>query len=267
MTDARAAAATAPDDAVRVYWMTGCSSCLRTKEFLARHRVPFVSRDVLADPGAYEELARFGLRQVPIVTRGGAWANGQVLRDVAALAGIAWGAPGALPVPELRRRLEAILAGALRLAAQVPEARLEESPPGRPRPHADLIFHIFSLAGAFLEHEAGIPLVFDAYFRVPGPGARGRAALLGTGADVARRIAAYFDGPGRARDWTAAAEVYYGRQTVHEFLERTTWHAGQHTRQLAWILDGMGIAPDRPPGPEVYAGLPMPERVWDGEGP
>ena len=52
---------TAPDEAIRVYWMTGCSSCLRTKEFLTRHGVSFISRNVLEDEGAYDELARFGL--------------------------------------------------------------------------------------------------------------------------------------------------------------------------------------------------------------
>ena len=96
---------TAADGAIRVYWMTGCSSCLRTKEFLQKHGVPFLSRNVLEDEGAYAELEIFGLKQVPIVTRGQAWANGQVLRDVAALCGIAHGEVRMLPVAEMRRRL------------------------------------------------------------------------------------------------------------------------------------------------------------------
>jgi len=29
----------------------------------------------------------------------------------------------------------------------------------------------------------------------------------------------------------------------------------------------MGIAPKDPLGPEVWAGLPMPEKVWDDEKP
>ena len=47
---------TTPDDAIRVYWMTGCSSCLRTKEFLTRHGAPFISRNVLEDDGAYDDV-------------------------------------------------------------------------------------------------------------------------------------------------------------------------------------------------------------------
>ncbi len=62
------------DDAIRVYWQPGCTSCLRTKEFLSKNGVPFLSRNVLADDSAFEELKRFGLRQVPIATKGDRWA-------------------------------------------------------------------------------------------------------------------------------------------------------------------------------------------------
>ncbi|SDE06095.1 glutaredoxin domain-containing protein [Belnapia rosea] len=248
------------DEEVRVYWMTGCTSCLRTKEFLARHRIPFQSRNVLVDGAAYAELERFGLRQVPIVTRGEAWANGQVLRDVAELVGIDLGAPQILPVAELRRRQEAILAGVQRFAAQLPERSLGTLLPDRPRSHADLVYHIVNIVDAFLEHEAGIPLAYEAYFRLP-PRAE-RAALLAYAADVEARLKQYFAGPGRTRDWTETAQVYYGRQSLHEFFERTVWHSGQHTRQLIWVLERMGVEPDGPLGPEVFAGLPMPQEVW-----
>ncbi|MBL6459190.1 DinB family protein [Belnapia sp. T6] len=248
------------DEEVRVYWMTGCTSCLRTKEFLARHRIPFLSRNVLVDEAAYAELERFGLRQVPIVTRGGSWANGQVLRDVADLVGIDLGAPQILPVAELRRRQEAILAGVQRFAAQLPEESLGTLLPDRPRSHADLVYHIVNIVDAFLEHEAGIPLTYEAYFRLP-PRAE-KAGLLAYAADVEARLRAWFAGPGRTRDWTETAQVYYGRQSLHEFFERTVWHSGQHTRQLIWVLERMGIAPDGKLGPEVFAGLPMPQEVW-----
>src|SRR3982750_4063524 len=141
---------------ISVYWQTGCTACLRTKEFLTRHNVPFRSRNVLEDPEAFEELRRFGLRQVPIVTRGDAWANGQVLADVARIAGIAMGAARRLPVGELHSRLTRILAGARRYAGQVPEAALTSLLPNRSRTYADLIYHVFNIADAFVEHGEGI---------------------------------------------------------------------------------------------------------------
>ncbi|WP_439551500.1 DinB family protein [Falsiroseomonas sp.] len=258
---------TTADDAIRVYWMTGCSSCLRTKEFLQKHGVPFLSRNVLADEDAYAELERFGLKQVPIVTRGDTWANGQVLRDVAQLCGIAYGPPRMLPVEEMRRRLDAVLAGAARFIAQMPDEALARDLPNRPRTFGQLSWHIANIADAFLEHEDGIPLTFDSYMRVPTDEQGSRAALIAYAEAMRGRMSDWFDGPGRDCDWTRRADVYYGEQTMHEFLERTVWHAGQHVRQLMWVLEGLGIAPDRPLGRETFEGLPMPEKVWDEADP
>jgi glutaredoxin len=258
---------TTVDDAIRVYWMTGCSSCLRTKEFLQKRGVPFLSRNVLEDESAYEELDRFGLKQVPIVTRGDAWANGQILRDVAQLCGIAYGAPKMLPVPEMRRRLDALLAGTARFIAQMPDEALARELPNRPRSFAQLGWHIANIADAFLEHEDGIPLTFDSYMRVPEPAQSGRAELIAYAETMRRRMDAWFDGPGRDRDWSSRADVYYGEQTMHEFLERTVWHAGQHVRQFMWVLEGLGIAPNGALGRETFEGLPMPEKVWDEANP
>ena len=50
---------------------------------------------------------------------------------------------------------------------------------------------------------------------------------------------------------------------MHEVLERTVWHAAQHTRQLALILKSHGIKPDGPLTPDNLAGLPVPDEVWD----
>jgi hypothetical protein len=53
--------------------------------------------------------------------------------------------------------------------------------------------------------------------------------------------------------------------TLHEYLERTTWHSGQHVRQLVMVLEMLGIEPDKPPTSEMFTGLPMPDKVWDDE--
>ena len=42
-------------------------------------------------------------------------------------------------------------------------------------------------------------------------------------------------------------------------------YALEHARQLMWLLkDKFTIEPDRPLGPELWDGLPIPEQVWDG---
>jgi glutaredoxin len=253
---------------IKAYWQPGCTSCLRMKEFLAKHGVPFVSVNVLEDKDAFAELAALGIRSVPIVRRGDDWANGQVLRDVARVAGISWGGAQMLPPAELAARLVTIQEAAQRLFARVPDEALGRMLPHRPRSYAQLAYHIFNIADALLEHEVhGLPLKEGAYGRVPAPGADGKAALLGYGRDVLVRFQAWWSGPGQAADFSRKASVYYGDVTLHEFLERTTWHSGQHVRQLIMVLGMLGIAPDAPPGAEVFAGLPMPDKVWDDERP
>ena len=106
------------------------------KEFLTKHGVPFVSVNVLEDRDAFAELAMLGIRSVPIVRRGKDWANGQVLRDVARVAGIAWGGAQVLPAPELAARLTEIQTAAQRLFAQIPDDKLGRMLPHRPRSYA-----------------------------------------------------------------------------------------------------------------------------------
>jgi len=260
--------ASADTPAVKAYWQPGCTSCLRMKEFMTKHGVPFVSVNVLEDKDAFAELAALGVRSVPIVRRGGEWANGQVLSDVARVAGIAWGGAEMLPPAELAARLVTIQTAARRLFAQVPDDKLGRMLPHRPRSYAQLAYHIFNIADAFLEHEVGgLPLKEGVYGRVPPPEMDTGPKILAYGADVLARFEEWWAGPGQATDFARKARVYYGDVTLHEFLERTAWHSGQHVRQLVMVLDMLGIEPDRPIGAETFAGLPMPDKVWDDERP
>jgi glutaredoxin len=251
-------------DQVHVYWQPGCTSCLRTKEFLSRHGVAFASRNILADPSAIDELARFGLRSVPYVIKGDRYANGQALTEVAALVGIDLGRVSRLPPTELKRRIDRIMDAAGRYLQQIPRQHLDDQLPGRPRSYLQLTYHLFNVVDAFLEHEQGIRLEFASYMREPAPGTMTSEEVLAYGRGVKQRLHAWSEGPGQAIDWAARANVYYGDVDVHEFFERTTWHAGQHTRQLMWVVsDMLAIAPDQPLDAALWKNLPMPENVWD----
>jgi hypothetical protein len=236
------------------------------KEFLAKHGVVFEAVNVLEDKEALAELAALGIRSVPIVRRGDVWANGQVLREVARVAGVAWGGAEMLPAPELAARLIGIQIVAQRLFAQIPDDKLANMLPRRPRNYAQLAYHIFNIADAFLEHETqGRRLDEGAYDRVPPPEMNTKARIMAYGQDMLRRFQDWWDGPGHTTDLSRKALVYYGDVTLHEFLERTAWHCGQHVRQLVMVLDILGIQPDKPPSEETFAGLPMPDKVWDDE--
>jgi glutaredoxin len=258
--------ATSQASVIKAYWQPGCTSCLRMKEFLTRHGVPFVSVNVLEDKQGFAELEALGIRSVPIVRRGTDWANGQVLRDVARVAGIAWGGAKVLPARELTARLIEIQTTAQRLFAQIPDDQLGRMLPNRPRSYAQLGYHIFNIADAFLEHEVeSLPLKEGAYSRVPPPEMNSMAKILAYGQDVLTRFRSWWDGPGQTTDFSRKAHVYYGDVTLHEYLERTTWHSAQHVRQLVMVLGMLGIDPDGPPTKETFADLPMPDKVWDDE--
>jgi len=253
---------------LRAYWQPGCTSCLRMKEFLTKNGVLFVSVNVLEDREAFQELAALGIRSVPIIRRGTDWANGQVLRDVARVAGIAWGGAQVLAALALAVLVATIQETAQRLFAQVPDDKLGRMLPNRPRSYAQLAHHIFNIADAFLEHEVdALPLKEGAYNRVPPPEMNDKGKILDYGRDVLARFEIWRRGRGDATDFSRKANVYYGDVTLHEFLERTTWHSGQHVRQMMMVLGMLSIAPDRPVGKETFDGLPMPDKVWDDEKP
>ena len=240
----------ASDDgpAIKAYWQPGCTSCLRMKEFLARHGVPFVSVNVLEDQDAFAELAALGVRSVPIVRRGRRLGQRPSAARCCARRRHSLGRSQILPPDQLATRLVAIQQAAQRLFAQIPDDKLANLLPHRPRSYAQLAYHTFNIADAFLEHEVqGLPLKEGVYGRVPPREMDSKAKILAYGADVLD-ASGWWSGPGQATDFARKASVYYGDVTLHEFLERTTWHSGQHVRQIMMVLGMLGIAPDGPIG-------------------
>ena len=259
-------ATTAERPPIKVYWQPGCSSCLKTKEFLLANGVEFESINVLEDDKAFEELKALGVRMVPIVARGKDWANGAVFRDVARVAGFQWAGHEMLSPQEMIQRINGILDGALRFARQIPEAQLDDMLPGRPRSYRQLAYHIFQIPEVFLnrvEHDA--PYTYEALLSQLPSEISTKADLLEYGARVKARLNAWWESAGCNTDFSQPGKVYYGDVTLHEVLERTCWHSGQHTRQLMLTLEKLGIRPDDPLGDFDFAGLPMPKNIWDNE--
>jgi hypothetical protein len=252
---------------LKVYWQPGCSSCLKTKEFLIKNGQEFESINVLDGDIGFKELAELGLKMVPIVRRGSEWANGAVFRDVARVAGFKWDGHRMLKPAELVKRIDGILAGAGRFAAQIPDDKLDDMLPGRPRSYRQLAYHVFNIPDVFLnrvEHDA--PYTYESLLSVLPKDMKSKRDLLDYGERVRKRLNKWWQTAGKDTDFGQPGKVYYGDVTLHEVLERTGWHSGQHCRQLMLVLDEkLAIAPDRPLGDDAFAGLPMPERVWDNE--
>jgi hypothetical protein len=93
-------------------------------------------------------------------------------------------------------------------------------------------------------------------------------ADLSDGASVARygalvrgRLAGWFEGAGSG-EYARVIDVYYGPQSGHDLLERTTWHAAQHLRQLYALAGEVGVRPPRPLPTTDFEGLPLPMSLW-----
>ena len=217
--------------------------------------------DVQAHPDALAELARVGVPRVPAVTVGARVVHGWNPPAYAQLLGVAY-TPDAKFLPaELAQRLDRILDCAQRLVQIVPEPLLDGSPPERARPLRDLAYHVFRLSLGFVD---GMDLgEFPEGWlgeRAPAELSDG-AAIARYGALVRARIAGWFEGAASG-EFERVIRVYYGPQSGHDLLERTTWHAAQHLRQLYVLVERHGLTPPEPLPVDAFAGLPLPDALW-----
>ena len=114
-----------------------------------------------------------------------------------------------------------------------------------------------------LEVAAGATLTNDMLTGGPPPGMVTSAGIAAYGTQVLGALNAWWNGPADISG-KQIVQTYYGPQMLHELLERTTWHCGQHVRQWFMLLGMQGITPAVKLDDAAFAGLPMPSSVWDG---
>jgi glutaredoxin len=253
----------AAGERVRVFWQPGCTSCLRTKEFLTRHGVDYESINVHGNEAALAELRKLGARSVPIVARGEKFVFAQAIGDVIDFLGLKVKPQERLAAEALMRKLELVLTAAARYIRQIPAGELQKPFRNRNRPMRALAFHVFRIVEGFLESmQDGQELTYDRIMRDDAPANLGPEELARYGEQVLKRAQAWW---AAYPDKTCARPMatYFGEHPVHVVLERTVWHPAQHTRQLMLILESLGIAPQRPLTAADLAGLPLPEKAWD----
>lgn len=210
-----------------------------------------------------EELRRLGARSVPVVSRGDRFVFAQVISDVVEFLGLDDNTGPALSPAELHARDNRVLVTAIRLVRQMPDDRLETRLANRPRSWRVLMHHIFQIPTAFLDtEEAGVTLTYERLTEPPPPEMRTSAAIADFGEMVRTRLNAWWNRVA-AEDFAAPVPTYFGETSRHEMFERTVWHSAQHTRQIAFLLEVAGIAPDRPLTRDDIRGLPLTDTIWD----
>jgi hypothetical protein len=216
---------------------------------------------VQAVPEALADLERWGIPRVPALVLGDRAVHGWNPAGYAALLGVAWAPASTLGPAELAARLDTILEAAQALLARLDARQLDWVPPERERTVRDLGYHVFRLALGCVDgiDRGAFP---DAWLgETAPPDFVGGGDLARWGALVRGRLAGWFEGAG-PEDYARTVQVYYGPQSGHELLERTTWHAAQHLRQLYDVAARLGVTPPRPLPVETFAGLPLPDALW-----
>jgi hypothetical protein len=206
-------------------------------------------------------MVRLGIPRPPGVALGDRVVHGWNPDGYAALLGVSYHAAKRFSPAELASRLDRVLEAAQKLTERFDAQQMDHVPAERKRTLRDLAFHVFRLSLGFVDAVDRAELPESVYEeRAP--------KELVTGGDVARygalvraRLSGWFQGAG-ADEYQRMVQTYYGPQAADDLLERTTWHAGQHLRQLYVLAERLGVTPPGPLPIDALAGLPLPDALW-----
>jgi DinB superfamily len=179
----------------------------------------------------------------------------------AELLGIPYSETTKLAPAVLAQRLDIVLDTNQQLMRIVPDRHMNWRPPERNRTLRNLGYHVFRLSLAFVDgmDMGEFPeswLLDEAPDDLPdGP------AIARYGALVRGRVSGWFEGASPS-EFQRVIKVYYGPQSGHDLLERTTWHAAQHLRQLYVLAERLDITPPVPMPVDAFKGLPLPDALW-----
>jgi hypothetical protein len=208
-------------------------------------------------------LRSLGARSVPVLSRGDDWVFAQNIGHVVKFLGLNEATGPILSPSELMERLDLFIRTAIEVVPQMPDTSLSTEVPNRPRSYLALGHHLFRIPEVLPEVADGATLTNKMLTDGPPEDMRTGAALGIYGQRVLAALHAWWVSK---QDKTAqeTVQTYYGPQLLHELMERTTWHCGQHVRQWFMLLGMAGITPAVTLDDTAFGGLPMPSSVWDG---
>ena len=208
-------------------------------------------------------LQSLGAKSIPVVSKGDAFVFAQSIGDVAEFLELDVDTKPQLSPQELVEKYDMILGAAARHIRQIPDDQLGGKLLDRDRTYRELTYHVFRIAEALMDTADGGELTVSYYHDNPPAEMQTIEQIASFGDDVRARLNAWWDGYSH-KDGTAIVDTYFGKKPLHEVLERSTWHSGQHVRQIVMAMtEFMGIAPDNPLTDKDFIGLPLPEKIWD----
>jgi len=209
-------------------------------------------------------LQRLGARSIPVLSRGDKFVFAQNIAQVVDFLKLDEKTGPVLSPAQLVERMDRFIGAALQIIPQMPDDRLDTEVPNRPRKYRVLAHHMFRIPEAFLEAAGGTFFSQGLATEVTRPeDMASTAALAAYGQGVRDKVGAWRAAKGD-KSCKETVQTYYGPQSLHEVLERATWHIGQHCRQWMMLLDMAGVRFERPLADADFTDLPMPKQVWDG---
>jgi glutaredoxin len=246
---------------VEVYWMPGCTGCLRLKEFVEKSGREYRAINIDEDKSGSEKLKAAGIRG-PAACIGDRCVGGLDLEGVAQLLEIAYDPPLILSPKQLVDKYVLLSEALQGFLAQISQEALSQKLPRRDRTMLDVADQATTVMRCFLEaydsteHTSNYPPVPDDV-RTP-------ADLIRRAQETLEMFLAWWNGYGIDDPLDRVVSTVWGYRTLQEVLEREVWHTAQHTRQIEFFLmDVLHITPERPLTLEDLAGLPLPERIHE----
>tara|TARA_B100000686_G_scaffold348303_1_gene439027 strand:- start:228 stop:866 length:639 start_codon:yes stop_codon:yes gene_type:complete len=208
-------------------------------------------------------LQSLGAKSVPVVSKGDEFVFAQSIGDVAEFLGLDVDTSPTLSPAELVDKYDLILKTAARHIRQIPDDQLGGQILDRARSYRELTYHIFRITEALIDCANGKELTFSYYQDTPPSEMQTFEQIAQFGDGVRDQLREWWNSyPQKEGD--ALVNTYFGEKPLHEVLERSTWHSGQHGRQLVMAMEKfMNIKPDSPLTAVDYDGLPLPDKVWD----
>ena len=220
----------------------------------------FTVKDVQKDLEAKKKLLEIGAHSVPVVVKGKQFAHGLDMKKVSDLVGVDTSRDDQLMPRQLFQKIEIIQEAAVRYIEQLPKDSLSEKI--GTRTGRDFIYHIFKISDIFLSTYDGEIYSYDLHYATPPHWMQEKVHLIDYGNEIIIQMQDWWE-KNQHISFNQTRDTYYGETTLHELLERTTWHTTQHVRQLMDILDKKGIQPNIPLTEEDLNGLPIPKAIWD----
>jgi len=189
------------------------------------------------------------------------WVNGGDLDAVAELLQIAPTGHRMMAPEELIRRYDRILAETQRYLARFPQEHMSMTVPRRERRDMrELGYHVFAIAEDLMKAKDG-----DEYTQGNRPvpsSTQTFSDIVDYGSEIRERLKAWF-AERDAAAWGKKLSTSYGDFPLHLYLERATWHSGQHLRQVVEMERLAGVRDVEPLPSDLFDGLPIPDRLWE----